>query len=70
VCNCFGPLGCGHCKALAPTYEKLGEAFAKSDDVIIAKVDADADKTLGSRFGVSGFPTLKYFSKGSTSAEE
>ena len=62
--------GCGHCKALAPTYEKLGEAFAKADDVIIAKVDADGDKTLGSRFGVSGFPTIKYFPKGSTSAEE
>lgn len=61
---------CGHCKALAPTYEQLGEAFAKADDVIIAKVDADGDKTLGSRFGVSGFPTLKYFPKGSTSAEE
>ena len=62
--------GCGHCKALAPTYEKLGKAFAKADDVIIAKVDADGDKTLGSRFGVSGFPTIKYFPKGSTSAEE
>ena len=62
--------GCGHCKALAPTYDQLGEAFAKADDVIIAKVDADGDKTLGSRFGVSGFPTLKYFPKGSTSAEE
>ena len=61
--------GCGHCKALAPTYEKLGSAFAKAD-VIIAKVDADAEKTLGSRFGVSGYPTLKYFPKGSTSAEE
>ena len=64
------PLGCGHCKALAPTYEQLGEAFATSDDVVIAKVDADSDKTLSSRFGVSGFPTLKYFPKGSTSAEE
>ena len=61
--------GCGHCKALAPTYEKLGSAFAKAD-VIIAKVDADAENTLGSRFGVSGYPTLKYFPKGSTSAEE
>ena len=62
-------LGCGHCKALAPTYDKLGAAFAKAD-VIIAKVDADSEKTLGSRFGVSGYPTLKYFPKGSTSAEE
>lgn len=64
------PEGCGHCKALAPTYEQLGEAFAKSDDVVIAKVDADSDKALNSRFSVSGFPTLKFFVKGSTSAEE
>lgn len=61
---------CGHCKALAPTYDQLGEAFAKSDDVVIAKVDADSDKALNSRFSVSGFPTLKYFVKGSTSAED
>ena len=65
----FWSVGCGHCKALAPTYEKLGEVFAKADDVVIAKVDADADKDLGGRFGISGFPTLKYFPKGSTSAE-
>jgi len=63
-------VGCGHCKALAPTYDKLGLAFAKAEDVIIAKVDADAEKTLGSKFGVSGYPTLKYFPKGSTTAEE
>ena len=65
----FNLIGCGHCKSLAPTYEKLGEAFAKTE-VIIAKVDADADKTLSSRFGVQGFPTLTYFPKGSTSPEE
>lgn len=62
--------GCGHCKSLAPTYETLGEAFAKADEVVIAKVDADGQKDLGSRFGISGFPTIKYFAKGSTEAEE
>jgi protein disulfide-isomerase A6 len=25
------------------------------------KVDADKHRDLGSRFGVSGFPTIKYF---------
>lgn len=63
-------IGCGHCKRLAPAYEEVGKTFDNSDDVIIAKVDADADRTLGGRFGVQGFPTLKFFPKGSTTPEE
>ena len=53
---------CGHCKNLAPVYEELATNldFAK-DKVSIAKVDADAEKELGKRFGVQGFPTLKWF---------
>lgn len=31
---------------------------------MIAKVDADAHRELGSRFGIKGFPTLKWFPKG------
>lgn len=56
---------CGHCKNLAPVWEQLGDAFKKSSNVVIAKVDADKHRELGSRFGVSGFPTLKFFPKGS-----
>ncbi|KAF2156662.1 putative disulfide isomerase [Myriangium duriaei CBS 260.36] len=53
---------CGHCKTLAPIYEELGLAFEHvKDKVSIAKVDADANRDLGSRFGVQGFPTLKWF---------
>ncbi|TDZ22532.1 Protein disulfide-isomerase erp38 [Colletotrichum orbiculare MAFF 240422] len=52
---------CGHCKSLAPVYEELASAFESSKDVQIAKVDADAERDLGKRFGVQGFPTLKWF---------
>lgn len=53
---------CGHCKKLAPTYEELAVAFDHAQDKVqIAKVDADAERSLGSRFGIQGFPTLKYF---------
>ncbi|KAG0706801.1 protein disulfide isomerase [Suillus ampliporus] len=54
---------CGHCKNLAPTYEQLGDAFAHAKGkVIVAKVDADgAGKPLGQKYGVTGYPTLKWF---------
>ncbi|KAH8696205.1 putative disulfide isomerase [Talaromyces proteolyticus] len=53
---------CGHCKNLAPVYEELAQVFSfASDKVQIAKVDADAHRDLGKRFGVQGFPTLKWF---------
>lgn len=53
---------CGHCKKLAPVYEELATAFeSQKEKVIIAKVDADEHKDLGRRFGVQGFPTLKWF---------
>eukprot|EP00897_Mesotaenium_endlicherianum_P007810 jgi/Mesen1/7057/ME000369S06382 len=54
---------CGHCKSLEPVYEKLATAFKGDKDVVIAKLDADAHKDLAGRFGVAGFPTIKYFSK-------
>lgn len=53
---------CGHCKSLAPVYDELASKFEfAKDKVTIAKVDADAEKDLGRRFGVQGFPTLKWF---------
>ena len=53
---------CGHCKNLAPVYEEVANAFSyAADKVVVAKVDADNHKELGKRFGVSGFPTLKWF---------
>lgn len=59
---------CGHCKHLTPEYKTLGETVLKDprlkNSVVIAKVDADKHKSLGERFGVRGFPTLKWFPRG------
>lgn len=53
---------CGHCKNLAPAYaEAAGEL---EGEVKFVAVDADAERSLGERFGVKGFPTLKYFPPG------
>lgn len=62
---------CGHCKSLAPIYEKVADAFVEQKDtVLIAKVNADKNKELGQKAGVRGFPTLKWYPAGSIEAEE
>ena len=62
---------CGHCKKLAPIYEDLAANFDfAKDKVSIAKVDADAEKDLGRRFGIQGFPTLKWFDGKSDKPED
>ncbi|KAK9280835.1 hypothetical protein L1049_003725 [Liquidambar formosana] len=61
---------CGHCKNLAPTYEKVATAFKSEEDVVIANVDADKYKNLGEKYGVSGFPTLKFFPKNNKAGED
>eukprot|EP01112_Ceratiomyxa_fruticulosa_P017524 TRINITY_DN5472_c0_g1_i3.p1 TRINITY_DN5472_c0_g1~~TRINITY_DN5472_c0_g1_i3.p1 ORF type:complete len:354 (-),score=91.55 TRINITY_DN5472_c0_g1_i3:75-1136(-) len=61
---------CGHCKKLAPDYEIVADSFVGVDGVVVAKVDADEHKSLGGRFDVKGFPTLKWFPKGSLTPED
>ncbi|KAJ4405729.1 hypothetical protein N0V91_005036 [Didymella pomorum] len=62
---------CGHCKNLAPVYEELAGVFQHSaGKVSVAKVDADEHKSLGKRFGVTGFPTLKWFDGNSDKPED
>ncbi|XP_044480977.1 protein disulfide-isomerase like 2-1-like [Mangifera indica] len=56
---------CGHCKKLAPEYEKLGASFKKAKSVLIGKVDCDEQKSICSKYGVSGYPTIQWFPKGS-----
>jgi len=49
---------CGHCKSLAPKYEKLGESFSKDPSIVIAKVDATENDTPAD---IKGFPTLIFY---------
>lgn len=52
---------CGHCKALAPIYDELGQHFKDSADVLIAKVDSTKNEV--SSVEVQGFPTIVLFRK-------
>ena len=52
---------CGHCKALAPAWNELGDAYAGSSSVVIGDVDCTVEEALCERFEVRGYPTLKYF---------
>ncbi|TQS36560.1 hypothetical protein Golomagni_02980 [Golovinomyces magnicellulatus] len=62
---------CGHCKTLAPVWEKLATDYAFAQDkIVIAKVDAQAEKSLSTRFGIQGFPTLKFFDGKSETPED
>jgi len=49
---------CGHCKSLAPKFDKVGESFADTDSIVIAKIDATENDTP---VDIRGFPTLMFY---------
>eukprot|EP00758_Cryptobia_borreli_P001093 Tbor_TRINITY_DN1932_c0_g1::TRINITY_DN1932_c0_g1_i1::g.3561::m.3561/K09584/PDIA6, TXNDC7; protein disulfide-isomerase A6 len=52
---------CGHCKTLAPVYNKAADAlkgYAK-----FAAVDATVSKDIAQKYKITGYPTIKIFGK-------
>jgi len=61
---------CGHCKSLAPEYEKAAHMLKENKSkAVLAKMDATAagNKEIAQANGVDGFPTMKLFKNGEAS---
>ena len=50
---------CGHCKAFSPEYEKAAKAL--KGIFKIGAIDADKERTIGGKYNIQGFPTVKFF---------
>ncbi|KAK1411331.1 hypothetical protein QVD17_37879 [Tagetes erecta] len=64
---------CGHCKHLAPEYEKAASVLSSNEPpIFLAKVDADAEqnKELAGKYEVQGFPTIKILRNGGEKIQE
>lgn len=64
---------CGHCKNLAPEYEKAASVLSSHDPPItLAKVDAneESNRELASQFEIRGFPTIKILRNGGKSSQD
>ncbi|KAJ2047858.1 protein disulfide-isomerase precursor [Coemansia sp. S16] len=54
---------CGHCKSLAPEYEKAA-TILKDENISLAKVDCTTAQALCEEMEIPGFPTLKVAKNG------
>eukprot|EP01045_Picozoa_sp_COSAG04_P010848 COSAG04_NODE_676_length_11250_cov_6.645054_4_plen_466_part_00 len=57
---------CGHCQSLHPHFEEAARALA-GVDVTLAKVDGTECSDLAAEYGLTGYPTLKWFEGGEAS---
>lgn len=63
--NFYAPW-CPHCKNLKPVYEDASRALRKEGikNVKLGAIDASQYQSYAQRYGIRGFPTLKYFPAG------
>lgn len=49
---------CGPCKAIAPVLEELSNEY--EEDIIIYKIDTEAEQELSAMFGIRSIPSLLF----------
>src|SRR5687768_7693835 len=58
----FWAAWCGPCRMLGPIIERVAEEFR--EDVVLKKLDTDANPMTASQYRVSSLPTVKAFRDG------
>ena len=57
-----------HCKALAPTWERLAQDYRTEEGLMVASIDCNAadnvNQELCSSYGVSGVPSIQILNQG------
>ncbi|GME68429.1 unnamed protein product [[Candida] boidinii] len=55
---------CSHCKDMEPEYDALSNSLESEKDIDIVQIDVDIHKSIGKKYGISSYPTLKLFKAG------